>query len=189
MSVNNTEKIDESIGLDELNSDILDSSDIEDNDTKDASVNENSKEQELLDKIVYLEDQLKRTVADFVNSKQRIIKDTENTIFQKNSKIILEFLNFKEILERAILHEENKAAKENLIVLDNNLLNILSRLNIKQIPLKDTEFDFNLAECAQTIKVNDKKQHNKVLEVLENAYTYNDKIIKPGKVIIGILEE
>jgi molecular chaperone GrpE len=185
MALNNTENIDEVTGLDNLDSIDTNVSDIDEK----SDVSDTPNEKELLDKINNLEDQLKRTVADFINSKQRIIKDTENTVFQKSSKIILEFLNFKDVLEKAINHEENKSAKNNLIVLNDNYSNILARLNIKKINLKDTEFDFNLAECTQTIKVNEKKKHNKILNVLENTYTYNDKIIKPGKVIIGILEE
>ena len=121
----------------------------------------------------------------FSNYKKRILKEQENISFQENSKIILEFLSFKELLLKAISHEENQSAKNNLKELDNNFENILRRLNIQKIELLEKDFDYNCAECLQAIKVEEKVKHNKIIEVLENGYTYKNKIIKPGKVIIG----
>jgi len=137
------------------------------------------------ERIEYLENQLKLSVADFSNYKKRVIREQENISFQENSKIILEFLSFKETLQKAISHEQNESSKKNLEELNNNFDNILSRLNIKKIDLQGKDFDYNLSECIQTLKVTDKNKNNKVIEVLENGYTFKEKLIKPGKVIIG----
>lgn len=156
---------------------VLDNSSLEDNLLE--------KEKELSEKINYLESQLKLSLADFSNYKKRIIKEQENISFIDNSKIILEFLSFKELLEKAISHEENEVSKNNLLELNNNFENILQRLNIKKINLEQTEYDYHTAECVQTSQTKDKEKENKVLEVLENAYTFKEKLIKPGKVIVG----
>ncbi len=148
----------------------------------------NLDQKELLDKIDYLDDQLKRTLADFSNYKKRIEKESVQNIFLENSKIILEFLYFKEILEKAIEHEMDNTFKKNIIELNNNFENILKRLDIKKINLLNTEYDYNLAECIQTMKTDD-KDNNKVVSVLENGYTFKEKLIKPGKVIIGKFTE
>lgn len=152
---------------------------------------ENIKEEnkKLQEKISTLDQDLKRSVADFLNSKNRLLKDTENTIFQKNSKIILEFLQFRDNLDKAIEHEENKISKENLIALKQNFDNILNRLNIKQLDLLGKDFDYNLAECVQRVDVLEKEKDNKIIEVLENGYLYQEKLIKPAKVIIGKFKE
>ncbi len=183
---NNTEKKEEIAKNDVLEEkDSLEEKDpLEENDFL-----EKTKEDESLKKINYLEDQLKRTLADFSNYKKRIEKDLEQINFNENSKIIIEFLSFKEILEKAIEHEQNIQAKKNLEELNNNFENILKRLNIKKINLKDTVYDYNFAECIQTIKTNKQEENNKIKEVIENAYTYKEKIIKPGKVIINIFTE
>jgi molecular chaperone GrpE len=195
MSSNNTETIKEedNFSQDNLKED-KDTIDIKNKTTEDLSQEEKidklKEENEILkEKISSLEEDLKRAIADFLNSKNRLLKDTENTIFQKNSKIILEFLHFKEHLEKAIEHEENKNSKENLIILKNNFENILNRLNIKQLDLLGKEFDYNLAECVQRQEVLEKEKENKILEILENGYLYQEKLIKPAKVIIGKFKE
>jgi molecular chaperone GrpE len=151
--------------------------------------NNNSQEEEYLNKISFLEDQLKLSLADFSNYKKRMAKEQDNFLFLETSKIILDFLSFKETLLKAIEHEENLSSKNNLIEINNNYDLILSRLNIKKIDLLGLDYDYNTAECVQTLKVDKKEKHNKILDVLENAYTYKDKIIKPGKVIIGLFSE
>jgi molecular chaperone GrpE len=145
--------------------------------------------QELNKKIEYYDDQLKRSQADFINFKKRSIQDKENFAFYEVSKILNEFLIFKQTLEKAVVSEENQKSKEHLIHLKNNYENILNRLKVKKENILGKDFDYNIAECVQTLKVKNKKQHNKVLDVLENAYTYKDKLIKPAKVIVGELEE
>lgn len=141
------------------------------------------------EKIKYLENQLKISVADFSNYKKRVLKDIENMKFLAESKIILDFLNFKETLENAIKFEKQELFKNSLKELNNNFENILKRLNIKKIELKDKVYDYNLSECVQTLKVKDKDKNNKILEVLEEGYTYNDNLLKPGKVIVGKFTE
>jgi len=140
-------------------------------------------------KVDFLDDQLKRTLADFSNYKKRILKEQEGFVFQEQSKIILEFLSFKEILEKAIDHEENESSKKNILEIKNNFDNVLKRLDIEKLDLKEKEYDYNFSECIQTIKVTEKEKHNKILDVLENGYTYKQKLIKPGKVIVGLFTE
>lgn len=178
MSENNTDNIKDSLENESL-----------ENKEQDSLDDQETIKEDFEKKINYLEDQLKRTLADFSNYKKRILKDQENLIFQDSSKIILEFLSFKEIIEKAIEHEENNNSKNNLTELNNNFENILKRLNVQKINLKDQEYDYNLSECVQTIKVLEKEKNNMILEVLENAYTYKEKLIKPGKVIIGSFTE
>lgn len=162
---------------------------LEKEDSLKEDIKEPSLEEKLLEKISFLEDQLKLSLADFSNYKKRVVKEQENILFQENTKIILDFLTFKETLLKAIEHEKNESSKKNIQEINNNYDLILSRLNIKKIDLLGTEYDYNTAECVQTIKVLEKEKHNIVLEVLENAYTYKEKIIKPGKVIIGLFSE
>jgi molecular chaperone GrpE len=191
MSINKTEDLSNLEDKESLKESIQSSIEKEDSiKDEDSLENDNNSkkeanEKELLEKINYLEDQLKRALADFLNYKKRIEKEAVQNVFLEKSKIILEFISFKEVLEKAIEHETEELFKKNIVELNNNFKNILKRLEVKKIELINTEYDYNLAECIQTIKTEDRSKHNKVIEVLENGYTYKEELIKPAKVIIG----
>jgi molecular chaperone GrpE len=132
---------------------------------------------------------LQRTQADFQNYKKRITKETEDYAFINIQKILVEFLNFRNTLKQAYDKETNNDFKENILQLLNNYENILKRQNIIKINCLNKDFDYNYCECVCRTKVDDKKKHNKVIEVLEDGYLLNNKLITPAKVVVGIMEE
>jgi len=152
-------------------------------------IQEDKENNKLQEKLELYEDQLKRAQAEFANYKKRIAKDIENVVLLEISKILNEFFIFKQTLEKAIINENNEDSKNNLTELDNNLENILTRLNIKKIDIKNKEFDYNISECVSNQNVKDNKLNNKVIDIIEEGYTYKNKLIKPAKVIVGKLEE
>jgi len=162
-----------------------DSSD-QDQEKNNFLIEENNK---LKEQINNLKEEIKRSIADFSNYKKRLEKEFEIISFEKNKKIILEFISFKENLNLAIKHENNKDALKNLIQLNNNYQNSLNRLNIEKIEVLNKDFDYNTSECVTRQKTDSKKENNKVVSVLEDGYTYKQKLLKPAKVIVGFLEE
>lgn len=150
---------------------------------------ESSKIKKLKEKIESLEDQLKRSQADFVNYKKRVIKDNELHETNIISKVLSDFLIFKQTLEKAKELEKNQDSKNNLTELEKNFDNILEKQGLHKLDVLNKDFDYNTSECIHKQKVKDKSKHNKVIEVFENAYTYKNKLIKPAKVIVGELEE
>lgn len=171
---------------DNNNSEIITENNNSEQKNKDSESTEIKK---LKEKIESLEDQLKRTQADFVNYKKRVIKDNE--IHETNiiSKVLSDFLIFKQTLEKAKELEKNQDSKNNLTELEKNFDNILEKQGLKKIDVLNKDFDYNTSECIHKQKVKDKSKNNKVIEVFENAYTYKNKLIKPAKVIVGELEE
>ncbi|MDD4221155.1 MAG: nucleotide exchange factor GrpE, partial [Candidatus ainarchaeum sp.] len=163
-----------------------DQEDQEDQEENNSLLEENKK---LKEKIISLQEEIKRTIADFSNYKKRLEKEFEVISFEKNKKIILEFISFKEVLNLAINHEKNKEALNNLIQLDNNYQNILNRLNIQKIEVINKDFDYHTSECITRQKIDSEKENNKVVSVIEDGYTYKQKLLKPAKVIVGYLEE
>lgn len=168
------------------NSEIID----EDNNSKQKNKDSESTEiKKLKEKIKSLEDQLKRTQADFVNYKKRVIKDNELHETNIISKVLSDFLIFKQTLEKAKELEKNQDSRNNLTELEKNFDNILEKQGLQKLDVLNKDFDYNTSECIHKQKVKDKSKDNKVIEVFENAYTYKKKLIKPAKVIVGELEE
>jgi molecular chaperone GrpE len=132
---------------------------------------------------------LKRTKADFENYKKRIKKEISESVFFAKKEVILNFIVFKDTLLRAYKHEKDPKSKEDIKQLIINFDNILKRLNIQEINCLNKEFDYLNSDCILKKKVDNKKDHNKVIEVIEKGYLLNNKLIKPAKVIVGVKEE
>jgi len=131
---------------------------------------------------------LKRAQADFINYKSRVLKETDNFVFEEQKIIINEFILFRETLNRAYTSETNELVKSHIKELLNNFDNILTRLDIKQLNLDKKDFDYNFCECCGKKVVNE-NEVNKIIDIIENGYLYQNKLIKPAKVIVGIKEE
>jgi len=132
---------------------------------------------------------LQRTMADFINYKQRVAKETEQQIFLELKKIACELISFKSVLENAIKNESDDSKKEGLIQLNKSFEVTLGRVGLEKLSVQDKEFDCNLCDCVSKIKTCDKAKHNKVADVLQDGYLFNGKLIQPAKVVVSIMEE
>ncbi len=132
---------------------------------------------------------LQKTQADFQNYKKRINKETEDYMFINKQKILIDFLKFRNTLLQAYSTEKNDVFKESILQLINNYDNIIKRQNIKKIDCLNKDFDYNFCECVFKKKITDKNKNNKVIEILEDGYLLENKLITPAKVVVGIMEE
>jgi len=101
----------------------------------------------------------------------------------------LEFISIKDVMQLAKDHEENQDTKNALSILIEKINNSLNRLNIYKIELKEGVCDYNLCECVNVIGTKNKDEDNKIIQIIEDGYFMNEKLIKPVKVIINKLEE
>lgn len=128
---------------------------------------------------------LQRTEADFRNYKQRVEKETETIVFVEKAKIISSFLDFRETIKKAIEKETEAHTKESLNQMLLNFDNILKRQNIQKIDVLDKDFDYNFCDCVLRQEVSE-ENNNKVISVVEDGFIFNNKLIKPAKVVVGI---
>jgi molecular chaperone GrpE len=149
----------------------------------------NQEIESLNQKVLDYEDLLKRTQADFVNYKARVTKDVQDIVFLQTKAIALEMLSFKELFLLSMKNEEHEETKKVLELLLEKIDGSLVRLKIEKIKLNEGVPDYNLCECVSTLQTKNKEDDNKIITVLEDGYFYNNKLIKPVKVIIGKLEE
>lgn len=129
-------------------------------------------------------DLLQRSQANFINYKNRVEKETKGLLFIEQKKIISSFLDFKETLKKAYEHEQDSKNKENILQLINNYDIILKRLSVEKMELLNKEFDYNYHECVFK-KETEKEYHNKIIEIIEDGYLLNKRLLKPAKVVVG----
>ena len=148
-----------------------------------------TKELDLKAELASCIDLLKRTQADFINYKTRVSKEIIDVVFLQTKEIALELIDFKELILLSIKNEKNEETKKVLNVLLEKINNSLLRLNIVKIELVDCTPDYNVCECISVIPTKNVTENNKIIEIIEDGYLFNNKIIKPAKIIVGKLEE
>lgn len=131
-------------------------------------------------------DLLQRSQADFRNYKQRIEKETQDIVFIEVAKIFVEVLQFRETLVNAINKEKDQKTKESINHLLKNYDIILKRQGLEKIDVLDTDFDYNTSDCLLKQEVQDQNQNNKVIAIIEDGFTFRNRLVKPAKVIVGL---
>ncbi|PIR43737.1 nucleotide exchange factor GrpE [candidate division WWE3 bacterium CG10_big_fil_rev_8_21_14_0_10_32_10] len=149
---------------------------------KEKSKEKNKKEylqkiENLEKKNLQLEDNWKRTAADFQNFKRRTEQEKFALIKYSNKNLILEILPVLDNLEALLKHKSDDGLK----VILNHFKDILKKIGVTEILVKDTIFDSKVCEAVDVAE----GEENKVLEVLQKGFMYDDVVLRPARVIVG----
>ncbi len=132
---------------------------------------------ELETKIVSLENNWKRAVADYKNLEKRTAEEKTNYMHFTKSQVIKEFLPFFDNLERL----ENHTNDEGLKLVIKDLKNTLKNMGVEEVDALGKDFDHNTMEAMELKK----GEKNKVLEIYQKGYLLNGNLLRPAKVVVG----
>lgn len=138
-------------------------------------------------KLKELEEENLRAKADLINYRKRKDEEVSNMLKYSNADIILSLLPVLDNLERAIdknVSEEIKKYNEGVKLIYNQIKEILSSYEVKEIEALNKEFDPTYHQSVSMIK-DETKESGIVLEVYQKGYTYKDKVLRPAMVIIN----
>lgn len=171
-------------GIDELANEDM----IEEPNDKSAS-NESTAKIEELEKLNFeLKDTLLRKVAEFENYKRRTENDQLNLLKYAAESFIKNMLPIYDDLERTVAHvdDENnfEQTKKGILLIFEKFGKALENQGVKRIEAKGTKFDVSLHEALMQQNVEGAEPHT-VLDVIEQGYTYKDKVIRHAKVIVS----
>jgi molecular chaperone GrpE len=138
---------------------------------------EDSENSTLQKKVEELEDQLKRTLADFQNREKRIIEERQEWIKSASRDLIIRLLPVLDTLILANQHDKS----EGLNISAQQFLDVLKTEGVEPIKTEGKDFDPILMECVQT----EEGKEGKVLEEIRSGYTLNEKVIRPALVKVG----
>jgi molecular chaperone GrpE len=144
--------------------------------------------QKLQAEIAEQKDKFIRLYSEFENFRRRTAKEKLEMIQSANEQLIKTLLPVADDFERAEKSFKEKDDKdlEGFFLIYNKFKKTLDQAGVKVMELKaGSDFDADLHEAITQIPVQDEALKGKVVDVVENGYLLNDKVIRHAKVVVG----
>ena len=176
----NTDKVEEFI---ETNMEELSSEDVI-NETVDseAVVDEVAKYNDLNDRFIRLH-------AEFDNYRKRSNREKVDLISSANAGLLKDLLPILDDFERGITNNlestDITAVKEGFNLIYAKFNGIIDAKGMKVMDCQNQVFDSEFHEAIGSLPVDDPELKGKIIQVVENGYTLNDKVIRFAKVLVG----
>jgi molecular chaperone GrpE len=148
---------------------------------------QNSETEKLAAELKDTKEKYLRLVAEFDNFRKRNARERIETIQTASKDVIVSLLDVLDDAERAQQQLEPAStdqAIQGVVLVFNKLKNILLSKGLKVMDAKGAKFNPDLHEAIAEVDAG-KEMKEKVVEVLQNGYYLNDKIIRFAKVVVG----
>ena len=152
-----------------------------------------TKDQTPKEKILKLEDKVARTLAEMENQRRRYEKEKEEAFEYGGFNFAREALNLIDNLERAkqsLLNDQElknsqvlKKTLEHFDILNNDLISIFSKNNIKPIISIGKKLDPNLHQAMMEIE-DDHKDPGTIVQEIQKGFTIKDRLLRPA--LVGV---
>ena len=174
---------------------ILKKEDSSDGDTHSEKTNEDQKKDEISpeQKILELEDKVARVLAEMENQRRRFEKEKEEAFEYGGFAFAKEALNLIDNLERSkqILQNDDalkdsealKKMLEHLKIINEDLLSIFAKNNIKPIECLNKKLDPNLHQAMMEIEDN-QKDPGTIIQEIQKGFTIKDRLLRPS--LVGV---
>ena len=156
-------------------------------------IKEQSLEKSAEEKILELEDKLARTFAEMENQRRRFEKEKEEAYEYGGFSFAKEALNLIDNLERSkqiLKNDESlknsdalKKTLEHLNIINQDLISIFSKNNIKPIESLNKKLDPNLHQAMMEIE-DDQKEIGTIVQEIQKGFTIKDRLLRPS--LVGV---
>lgn len=152
------------------------------------SKKQDTKVQELEQKVTELDNQLKRAVADYRNLEFRISQGRSELTSFVGAELVRKLLPVLDHLEHALkgisVEEQQSGWVKGVELAVKEFKQVLQTEGLEEIATEE-QFDPNFHEAVDTREGED----NKIIEVVRCGYQLNGKILRPAQVIVGRREQ
>ncbi len=159
--------------------------------------NENSKKDiSIEEKLKDTEDKLLRSLAEIENQRRRFEKEIKDAFEFGSFNFAKESLAILDNLERAkaaikndnVLRDNKDLNKflENITIIENDLVSIFEKNNIKKISTKNKKFDPNLHQAMTEIE-DDKAENGIILQEIQAGYMLGERLLRPA--LVGVAKK
>ncbi|GAA5221815.1 nucleotide exchange factor GrpE [Membranihabitans marinus] len=136
-----------------------------------------------------LKDKYLRLFAEFDNFKKRTLKEKIEMSKMAGQDVIKSLLPVLDDFDRAKMIAEqpdsNETFSEGVKLVYQKIHSVLQSNGLKVMEIEDSQFDPELHDAITEIPVEDENMKGKIVDVIENGYYLNDKIIRHAKVVTG----
>lgn len=133
--------------------------------------------EECLKKIEELENQVKRTLADYQNLEKRSQDEKREWARISNKELLLRLLPVLDTLILANKHFKNEGFDLSI----KQFQEVLKGEGLTRVETVGREFNPEMMECVDTVE----GEEGKVIEEVSSGYLLNDKLLKPARVKVG----
>ncbi len=158
-------------------------------DENEGNENDASAEDKLKEELALANDKFLRLYAEFDNYKRRTSKERVELLQTAGKDVIVSLLPVLDDFERASRAIENAkdvaSVKEGVSLVYNKLKNLLAQKGLKEMVSKGEVFDADIHEAVTNIPAPTDVMKGKIVDVLEEGYLLNDKVIRFAKVVVG----
>lgn len=143
---------------------------------------------ELTDKLAKEKDDYIRLMAEFETFRRRSAEDRLSLTASAAADTVKGMLPVLDACERAmemLASSADEAAKEGTNLIYNKLMDYLKTKGLDKIEAKGEIFDTDLHEAVTQIPAPAEDLKGKVVDVIQTGYTFNGKVLRYAKVIVG----
>ncbi len=146
--------------------------------------------EELEQEVAKWNDKYLRLYSEFDNYRKRSLKEKIELGKTAASELITTLLPVLDDFERALNAMDTAEDKENAIIdginiVYNKLKNILSQQGLERMKVMGEEFSTDFHEAMTNIPAPKPELKGKVVDVIQNGYLLNGKVIRYAKVVVG----
>lgn len=142
------------------------------------------KQNQLEERMIDLENQLRRALADYRNLEKRVAEGRSELTRWGTGELLIKILPVLDHLEQALAgatdQEKQSGWFKGVELSVKQLYQVLQSEGLEQIAA-DGQFDPNLHEALDLREGED----NKIIEVVRKGYTLNGKVLRPAAVVVG----
>ena len=134
-------------------------------------------------------DKLLRSLAENENIRKQMEKIRIETNKYGVQPLAREILNIVDNFNRALslkTDDNEKALEEGVSLIQKEILNILEKFNVRKIEALGEDFDANFHQ-AMFEKETDDFEEKKVCEIVQEGYTFHDRLLRP--VLVGVAKK
>ena len=127
-----------------------------------------------------------RLLAEWENYRKRTLKEKTASVNYGKESIISKILPILDDFERGLKANEKKDTGSGFQLIIQKLFDVLQKEGLIKISVNSgDQFDVNQHEAISQIPIKKPELKGKIVEEIECGYTFNEKIIRFNKVVIG----
>lgn len=130
-----------------------------------------------------------RAVADLENFRKRSIQERSNLLKYKNEEILRDLVAVMDNMDRALKYCDPTGKPdplaEGICMVSGMFKDILGRYGVQEIKALGEPFDPHMHEAVARVPAGD-NQSNTVVEEVEKGYMYQDRLLRPSKVVVAV---